>query len=63
MGRELQSYERYEENFVTLVEFVFAERHLSSSSIGGGRIHCSSCKRIASSDLAVPTICLSKCQA
>ena len=53
MGRKYQNHERYEENFVT-----FAERHLSSSSIGGGRIPCSSYKRIASSDLAVPTICL-----
>ena len=44
MGRKFQSHDRYEENFVTMVEFIFDERHLSSSSIGGGRILCSSCK-------------------
>jgi hypothetical protein len=58
MGRKFQNHKRYEENFVTVVEFVFDERHRSSSSIGGGRILCSGCKIIASSDLAVPTICL-----
>jgi hypothetical protein len=56
MGRKIQSHERYEENFVTMVESIFVERHLSSSSIGGGRDLCSSCKRIASSDLAGTTI-------
>lgn len=61
MGRKYQSHDRYEENFVTMVEFIFDESHLSSSSIAGGRILCSSCKRIASSDLAVPTICLAIC--
>jgi len=46
MGRTYQSHDRYEENFVTMVEFIFDQRHLSSSSIGGGRILCcSSCKR------------------
>ena len=58
MGRKFQNQDRYEKNFVTVVEFIF-ERHLSSSSIGGGRILCSSRKRIASSDLAVPTILFS----
>lgn len=62
MGRKYQSHERYEKNFVTMVEFIFAERHLSSSSIGGGRIICSSRKRMALSGLAVPTICLAICQ-
>ncbi len=41
IGRKYQSHERYEENFVTVVELIFDERHLSSSSIGGGRILCS----------------------
>lgn len=41
IGRKYQSHERYEENFVTVVEFFFDEHHLSSSSIGGGRILCS----------------------
>ncbi len=63
MRRKLQGHERNEEYLVTLVESVFDECHWSSSSIGGGRIPCSSCKRIASSDLAVPTICLAACQA
>jgi hypothetical protein len=36
MGRKYQSHNRYKENFVTLVEFIFDDRHLSSSSIGGG---------------------------
>jgi hypothetical protein len=36
MGRKYQSHDRYEENFVTVVEFIFDERHLSSSSIVGG---------------------------
>lgn len=36
MGRKFQNHERYEENFVTMVEFIFDERHLSSSSVGGG---------------------------
>jgi hypothetical protein len=58
MGRKFQSHERYEENFVSVVEFNFDELHLSSSSIGGGRIPCSSGKEVASSDLAVPTIYL-----
>ena len=40
-GRKYQSHERYEENFVTVVEFTFHERHMSSSSIDGGRILCS----------------------
>lgn len=47
MGQKYQNHERYEENFVTVIEFIFDERHLSSSSIGGGRMPCSSCKRIA----------------
>jgi hypothetical protein len=46
MGRKYQNHERCEENFVTVIEFIFDERHQSSSSIGGGRILCSSCKRI-----------------
>jgi hypothetical protein len=62
IGRKYQSHDRYEENFVAMVEFIFDVRHLSSSSIGGGRIPCSSCKRIASSDLAVSTIYLAACQ-
>ena len=45
IGREYQSHDRYEENFVTVVEYIFPERHVSSSSIGGGRILCSSCKK------------------
>jgi hypothetical protein len=55
MGSKFQNHERYEEYFVSMVEYIFDERHRSSSSIGGGRILCSSCKRIVSSDLAVPT--------
>jgi hypothetical protein len=61
MGRKEQNHDRYEENFVTMIEFIF-ERHLSSSSIGGGRIPCSGCKRIASSALAEPTNYLAICQ-
>ena len=60
MGRKYQSHDRYEENFVTVVDYIFDEPHLSSSSIGGGRIFWS--KRIASSDLAVPTIYILTCQ-
>ncbi len=56
MGRKFQNHERCEENFVPMVEFGFDERHQASSSIGGGRIHCSSCKRIVFKDLADPTI-------
>lgn len=46
IGSKNQSHYRYEEYFVTVVEYSFPERHVSSSSIGGGRILCSSCKNI-----------------
>jgi hypothetical protein len=56
MGRKFQNHERYEEKFVTLVEFSFGERHFLVLQYWWEADTLFELQGIASSDLAAPLI-------